>query len=94
MRIVGETLKGYELKQFNDAFMRYIPDTPIQSVTTLQPKQDAAYSHFQSVTNTHDVTLSKPLKPKQDGACNVVTVQIPLTGESEGKVSSVREYDI
>jgi len=67
--------RGYEINQFKDAFARYIPDTPIQSVTTLQTSDSKGSSQIQSVTNSDNVTLQKPLKPKPSNVCNTVTLQ-------------------
>ena len=48
----GKTGKGYKREQFTETWNRYLPslDTPIQSVTTSQPSNDAGLSDFRGVT--------------------------------------------
>ena len=72
----GETLKGYYLEAFEDAFARYLPP---ENVTTSQ-----AYSHghcdaFQSVTPIAPVTLSKTSQPYGHSDCDGVTFSNPET---------------
>ncbi len=75
IRIANSNKRGFELSQFEDAFARYVPDTPIQSVTTLQAMQDKGCSQIQSATEKNNVTLQKPLKPIYDAECSTVTLQ-------------------
>jgi len=81
VRMGSTTAKGYRVEQFNDAFRRYLPKHPVQSVTTSQPLQDKACSDFKSVTCGKSVTDKKTLKPLQGGACDVVTDRNPLSGQ-------------
>lgn len=67
--------RGYEFNQFKDAFYRYIHDTPIQSVTTLQTNDSNDFSYIKSVTNNQNVTLQKQHKAIQANDCNTVTLQ-------------------
>ncbi|WP_180168347.1 DUF3631 domain-containing protein [Acinetobacter sp. YH01003] len=80
VRVKDKVLSGYELSQFDDAFKRYVPETGIQNVTTLQPMLHKAYSKNQSVTQKNNVTFQKPLKPSPHKTCNDVTFQNGVTG--------------
>ncbi len=73
MRVGTARLKGYELSDFNDAFIRYLPKTPILAVTTGQTNDTNGLADIPSVTDGHCVTDKKHLKPLQDKACHGVT---------------------
>ncbi len=82
IRINLTTAKGYTRKQFDHAFDRYLsPIPPIQSVTTSQTSNHAAYSDFQSVTEGENVTLSNSRQPSNHAGCDGVTLQNVTTGE-------------
>ena len=70
MRVGNARLKGYELSDFEDAFIRYLPKTPILAVTTGQPSDTNTYSNVLSVTSHKSVTDKNPMKPLQDKACH------------------------
>ena len=79
------TGKGYKIEQFHDAFARYLqlgqnsarrPDSPIQTVTTSQPRDTAAFGPNQTVTIDPDVTVWNRRKPAVDKGCDGVTVEI------------------
>lgn len=69
IRIGLTTAKGYQLAQFADVFERYIPE----SVTRLQPNDDAGFSESEPVTSSRDVTKVTGSKPSSDAACHRVT---------------------
>lgn len=73
IRINGKTPRGFEAKQFENVFKRYIP--PIQSATVQQTSCDAGYSGFQSATRNENVALSNSLKPSCDAECCTVALQ-------------------
>ena len=80
VRINDKTAKGYSLKQFEDAFQRYLAHTtghvsPIQSVTTSQINDINGSHENQSVTQEKDVTLLNRRKPPSTKDCDVVTFQ-------------------
>ncbi len=75
VRIGNLTFKGYETKDFEDVFNRYLPNSPSQSVTASQPASHNGSRDFQNVTNTQSVTFAKSPKPRPDKGCDVVTVQ-------------------
>lgn len=81
--------KGYERTQFDDAFSRYLSNTPIQSVTPLQATDDAASSDFRNETEKNRVTDSKTLKPPAGAGCNGVTDKNPLPEQKTEKPASV-----
>jgi hypothetical protein len=66
-----DTLKGYRLDQFKDAFSRYTP--PISSVTPSQTNNGAAFREKSSVTDSKIVTDEKPLEPAPNKGCDGVT---------------------
>lgn len=72
LRIGLSVKKGYQLKQFNDAFTRYLPKSDVTSATTLQPIQNKAYSDFSNATHAKGVADKKSLNPMQDKGCSVV----------------------
>jgi putative DNA primase/helicase len=69
-----DTAKGYKLAQFTDAFARYLPDLPNQTVTPSQPNNDGHFDASQSVTLEGDVTVSNASQPNNDGHCDGVTL--------------------
>ena len=70
MRFGQTTAKGYDVSQFQDAFLRYLPDS---SVTPSQPNRDGVTSDFRSVTRDHAVTDEDSLKTNIHGGCDGVT---------------------
>jgi len=88
VRVASSNKRGFEQTQCEDAFARYIPNTPIQSATTLQARQDKRHSQFQSATKQEGVTLQKPLKAICDAECSTVALQNRTTdGEALFKES-------
>lgn len=66
----GNPQKGYDLKDFEDVFPRYLPDL---SVTTLQPNDSKGYSNI-SIRNTEqNVTDENALKVLENSHCYGVT---------------------
>jgi putative DNA primase/helicase len=79
--------KGYEFKQFEDIFDRYIPSplTPNQNATTLQSFNHASSEENQSATKGVNVADRKRLKPAPIAKCSVVAFQNGDTGEEDIK---------
>jgi len=74
VRLGVETQKGYKLKQFKDAFNRYLaPYSPNQTVTPTQSSKHTVYSRNQSDTKNTAVSLLKSLQPTDDRSCDSVT---------------------
>lgn len=73
IRFDDKNHRGFEAKQFENSFIRYI--SPVQSATTLQLNCDTGYSGFQSATRNEGVALQKGLKPRCDRGCSVVALQ-------------------
>jgi hypothetical protein len=48
-------LKGYRLEQFEDAFTRYLPNTPISSATPLPTVENKAFRSDQVATARSEV---------------------------------------
>lgn len=86
MRIGSVRLKGYELSDFNDAFIRYLPKTHVLAVTTGQTNDTNAYSNILSVTDSNCVTDKKDLKALQDKGCHVVTHKNSKSGGNATEV--------
>lgn len=78
----GDTAKGYKRETLRDAFSRYLPS---QNVTTSQVNDSAAYSDFQNVTATPDVTFSNRPKATDSAGCDVVTLSNPQRGQEGPK---------
>jgi hypothetical protein len=77
IRIGTENAKGFEKKQFAEAFLRYIPITPFSNVTTPQPAPALDLQTFSKRHSTNLVTDEKPRKSPSILACGVVTDKIP-----------------
>ncbi len=77
IRVGGGTLKGYEKDQFTEAFTRYVPLTPIISVTTSQPLIPLRLNPFCKGNTDDSVTDEKACKPSSIEVCDVVTDRIP-----------------
>lgn len=75
--------KGYEKKQFDEAFSRYIPSPPSVSVTELQANNSKGLSVTDDKLRNLYVTDRKSLEPAPILGCNLVTDRIPLTSSSK-----------
>jgi len=67
-----DTFKGYELRQFDDAFRRYLPSQP---VTRSQPASQSGITNNQSGHTDQNVTALKTPKPAPHNGCDRVTAQ-------------------
>lgn len=78
VRISYNVVKGYELDQFQDAFFRYLSDTPENSATTLQPNRNgglrvaepvgvAATRHESATKKTNDYMGCSGVADKSPG---------------------------
>lgn len=78
----GDTPKGYELEQFQDAFTRYLR-TPsgnaTLSATTPQPNNRKALSVADNPPQNSSATRSATLKPAPDKDCGGIADKTPLT---------------
>ena len=87
---IGSIVKGgYHRHQFDDAFSRYLSESPIQNATTLQATDDAGCSDFQNATEENRVANQKPLKPTAGEGCSDVAFQNPVSGQKTEKPASV-----
>lgn len=84
VRIGKKTPKGYELKDFQDAFERYLPpDAPVppppsaQSATTQQANTDAGSSDFSNRNTELAVAATKCETLNENGPCCGVAVSEP-----------------
>ena len=87
-----DTAKGYKLFQFVDAFQRWLPAPPLQTVTTSQPNNDGHCDALQNVTSPRRVTVSKSQKVNNDGHCDGVTVSNGESGSSQHKCDHCQQY--
>lgn len=70
-----DTIKGYKLSQFADAFARYLPETPNQNVTTSQGAENLAFSGIFNPSQPKPCDVSEIVEKAQFRAgCDVVTV--------------------
>lgn len=82
MRIGQDNRRGYDIADFTDTFKRYLPATPVLSVTALQASDSKGYSENLSVTSLSGVTHKKSTNTLQDKGCNVVTHRNPLPSDT------------
>ena len=84
IRISGTTAKGYLLADFTEAFSRYIPATPLLSVTTSQYRNNSMLDEKTSVTQGFAVTDKNEPNQLNLHECYLVTDKNPLLdGESK-----------
>ena len=81
IRFNNKNHRGFEAKQFENVFKRYIP--PYQSATPLQTSCGAGYSGFQSATRNNSVAVENRPKPSCGAGCSTVAVE---KGEAETTV--------
>jgi len=79
-RIGKLTVKGYKCSQFNESFERYLPDTPVVSVTQSQINSGAVSSDISISHTSNNVTDDKTLEPNTGAGCDLVTDEIPPDG--------------
>ena len=75
--------KGYRSEWFEDAFARYLPNRPSQSVTRSQVADSVAFGDFRSATRKEFVTDGIPKKPSVSAGCDCVTDKIPDSGRAD-----------
>ncbi len=73
--------KGYKLEQFIDVFSRYLPETPFPNVTSLQPNEYGGLGVTFGDLSGKAKYIKETLQPSNDGGCNDVTFQKPLSEE-------------
>ena len=75
LRFGDKTAKGYDKKQFEDVFGRYLPSPApaLQSVTTAQIKPGAGFPPFPKRNTNQNVADQKPWKVNGGAGCAVVT---------------------
>ncbi|MGH8293576.1 MAG: DUF3631 domain-containing protein [Gammaproteobacteria bacterium] len=81
----GGTSKGYLRKQFAEAFARYIPLDPFQSVTPSQPNAGMASSEFSKRNTEEMLRIEKALQPNGGVGCDGVTDRNTPIEEPGGK---------
>jgi putative DNA primase/helicase len=81
VRIGIEVSKGYEKSQFQDAFFRYIPSSPVPSVTTLQMNNINDLNVTEQKLRNRSVTERKTANLSESLSCNNVTERNPLNAE-------------
>jgi len=92
-----DTPKGFELSQFSDAFMRYLPtplNLPPQPPQTLEANKHEVLSVAGRNTVTPIKTLSATPKPAPDKACGVVAGNKPISGGDEKEFSKTTHLRI
>lgn len=75
--------RGFELSQFDDAFTRYLSESPAFSVTTLQTSNDAALN----VTDGNNVTVTQQPSVTRESmpllGCNTATDKNLISGDAK-----------
>jgi hypothetical protein len=72
------TAKGYKLAEFEDAFGRYLPNPPNQTVTPSQASESEAFQASSTVTPSPDVTEENAHKDNVYAGCDGVTDDEPI----------------
>lgn len=84
IRSGAKVAKGYKRDTFNDAFARYLVDTPDPTATALQPAETLGFSTLQHPLQEDSRSGSVPPEnPKETAACSGVAVENPLDGDGE-----------
>jgi len=81
--------KGYQLKQFEDAFARYLPATPLSPVTQSQPSNHAGFAVTDAQSRDRSENALVTPKPLQHKECDRVTEKKGSTGtydDIEGEI--------
>ena len=78
-----QTPKGYEKKQFDEAFSRYIPSPPSVSATTPQPNMYKGSGVADLPTRCGSVADINNHRSPETKGCGVVADRIPLSGDSK-----------
>lgn len=72
MRVDGSNVKGYEYSQFEDAWIRYLPSSPISSVTPSQPSQRAHLSVADELSVTPPIYSAATSQTNKAASCDGV----------------------
>ncbi|NLZ18439.1 MAG: DUF3631 domain-containing protein [Desulfobulbaceae bacterium] len=91
IRISGTTAKGYLLADFTEAFSRYIPATPLLSVTTSQYRNNSMLDEKTSVTQGFAVTDKNEPNQLNLHECYLVTDKNPLLDEESEKQGNLAD---
>ena len=91
IRISGTTAKGYLLADFTEAFSRYIPATPLLSVTTSQCRNNSMLDEKTSVTQGFAVTDKNEPNQLNLRECYLVTDKNPLLDEESEKQGNLAD---
>jgi|TARA_B100001964_G_scaffold243611_1_gene322096 hypothetical protein len=79
----GKVARGYTFDQFEDAFSRYLPDTPLQSVTGITSLESKELEANPKCCKDGSVTLSNGDNSLIKQPCNNVTLQTGVEGQKE-----------
>lgn len=86
IRFEGKTPKGYQLKQFEETFGRYLSHA--FAATTPQTNTDGGFKRFQSATQEDGVAVGNPGKAAMVAGCGVVAVEKGGIREDDMKTKS------
>jgi putative DNA primase/helicase len=76
-------VRGFEISQFNDAFMRYLTiplKQPLHATNGAKATNDAAFTVTDSVTRNTSSIVSDTAQPTDDAACNTVADKTAFLG--------------
>lgn len=68
----GANRRGYELSDFNDAFSRYLPNSPILNARTLDARQANAFNDISSARQTQHLADKNALNPLSGKSSNTL----------------------
>lgn len=75
VRIGTVVKKGYDLKQFQDAFARYLPKSSPSSATPLQVSNSKSVSDNKEATRSDNVAIENDLYTLSHKACSTVAIK-------------------
>lgn len=94
IRVGNEIHKGYKKDAFIESLSRYLPSTPISSVTSLQSSTGAGLSDISSVTQETMLRIENDGKSSIHAGCNDVTDKKGGMGENNEIFTNLGEGEI
>jgi len=91
---IGSTNRhGYEVKDFQDAFDRYLlSDPPIQDARTLEPYSHKGSSDFQNARGSGDLASQQSREPHSHKGSSGLAFRKGVTGANDGSPPSPARY--
>jgi putative DNA primase/helicase len=84
--------RGFDREQFNDAFLRYLPNPPnlpLHVTKSLEANKDVGFDVTDRKACNVTEILSVTFKPNKDVGCNAVTDRIPFSGDGSATLPNL-----